>query len=173
MLDGQEKNVHGDHKQEEGAKQFEIVRSFFEPEGTWKKPLFHIPIGLVLHMNLLPVDQRIPCQCIPIQVFPIHVHAGDLVIFISGIVVNSSVCTAAGGVECDFIFAVSYFAATPLLVYRSQDMEELADALVLRISGSGVRLCKCHTDEAGCGGEISRKPQSAHAAAVGLQIQIL
>ena len=54
-VDGQEKNVHGDHKQEEGAKQFEIVRSFFEAEGTGKKPLFHIPIGLVLHMNLLPV----------------------------------------------------------------------------------------------------------------------
>ena len=28
-VDGQEKNVHGNHKQEEGAKQFEIVRSFF------------------------------------------------------------------------------------------------------------------------------------------------
>ena len=94
-------------------------------------------------------------------------------VFISGIVVDSGVGAAAGGVEGDLVFTVSNLTAAPLLIYRSQDMEELADALVLRISGSGVQLCKCHTDEAGCGGEISRKPQSAHAAAVGLQIQIL
>ena len=39
------KNVHGNHKQEEGAKQFEIVRSFFEPEGTGKSHFFTSPLA--------------------------------------------------------------------------------------------------------------------------------
>lgn len=58
-VDGQEKNVHGNHKQEEGAKQFEIVRSFFEPEGTGKKPLFSVPNGcFLLFHNTAILNQK-------------------------------------------------------------------------------------------------------------------
>ena len=57
-----------------------------------------------------------------------HVYGGNLVVFVGCIVVDSFGGVAAGGVEGDFLFFFCYFAATSLLVYGAEDVEELADA---------------------------------------------
>lgn len=54
-----------------------------------------------------------------LQVFPVHVDAGNLVIFIGSIVVHAFVCITAGGVEGDFVFPVSQAAASLLLFHGS------------------------------------------------------
>ena len=82
---------------------------------TFSRP----PLSLVLHMNLFVTEHRITDQCITVQIFTIHVHTGDLMIFVCGIVVDSGVGTAAGCVEGNFIFTFGYFAAATLLIYRS------------------------------------------------------
>ena len=96
-----------------------------------------------------------------------HIDSIDLMIFIGGIIINSLCCVAAGSVESDLIFAFCYFAAATLLIYGAEDVEELADAFFLAVTGDRVCTGKRHTRKAGLGGEIPRKTESAHAAAVG------
>ena len=75
---------------------------------------------------------------------------------------------AAGGVECDLIFAVCNLTAASLLVNGAKDMEKLADAFQFGIAGAGVHFGKGDSYKAGSGGKVSRKSECPHAAAVGL-----
>lgn len=90
-------------------------------------------------------------------------------VFVGGVVVDSFVCVAAGGVEGDFVFAFVYFAAASLLVYRAEDVEELADAFEFGVAGSGVHFGEGDSGEAGGGGEVTWEAEGAHSAAVGLK----
>ena len=65
-----------------------------------------------------------------------HIYPADLMIVIGRIVVDPLVCIAAGSIQGNLIFVLSQLAAAPLLIHAAKDMEELADALSLRISGS-------------------------------------
>ena len=78
-----------------------------------------LPHCLILHMNLFVTEHRITDQCITVQIFTIHVHTGDLMIFVCGIIVDSCVRTTAGSIEGNFIVTLGYFAAATLLIYRS------------------------------------------------------
>ena len=48
--------------------------------------------------DLFLLDQRISNQLRPVQVFPVHIHRGDLVVVIGGVVVYAFACITAGGI---------------------------------------------------------------------------
>ena len=123
----------------------------------------------VLKMNLLFCENRIADQRVCVQVFMVHVYSTNLMIFVGCVVINSFCRVAAGSVDGDFIFSICHFAASSLLIYRAEDMEELADAFGFGFSGGGVHSGKCDFCEAGSRRKISRKSQGTHAAAVGLK----
>lgn len=125
----------------------------------------------VLKMNVLFCNNRITDEHISIQILMMHIHRADLVVFVSGVVVDSLCGIAAGSIKGNFIFTVSYFAASSLLVHRTQNMKELTDTFGFRFAGSGVHSGKSYSGEAGSGGKISGKSQGAHAAAVGRQVE--
>lgn len=83
---------------------------------------------LILQKDMLSFYKRIFDKNIAVQILMVHIHCGDLVIFIGSIIVNSLVSIAAGGVNGNFILALGYLTAASLLFYRAQDMEKLADA---------------------------------------------
>lgn len=90
------------------------------------------PVRLILKMDLFALNDRITDKCPSVQIFPFHVNCGDLMIFVSGVVVDALGGIAAGCVECDLIFAVCNFTAASLLVNGAKDMEKLADAFQFR-----------------------------------------
>ena len=100
-----------------------------------------------------------------------HIHSGDLMVPVCGVIVNSPVCITAGGVDGDFILSAAHIAATSLLLYGMQDMKELAHAFCLRISGDGISPHKGSPDKTGRGGKISRQSHGSHAAAVSRKFQ--
>lgn len=88
---------------------------------------------LVLPADLLALHKRISREFCPVQILRMHVHACDLVIFVGGVVVDSLVCIATGSINRDLVLFAAYIAATSLLLYGVQDMEELAHARAFRI----------------------------------------
>ena len=127
------------------------------------------PVRLILKMDLFALNDRITDKCPSVQIFPFHVNCGDLMIFVSGVVVDALVCVAAGGVEGDLILAVFEEAAASLLFHGSEDVEKLADAFLLRVPGAGVHFRESDPDETGLGREIARKSDGSHTAAVSLE----
>lgn len=103
----------------------------------------------VLKMNVLFCNNRITDEHISIQILMMHIHRADLVVFVSGVVVDSLCGIAAGSIKGNFIFTVSYFAASSLLVHRTQNMKELTDTFGFRFAGSGVHSGKSYSGEAG------------------------
>ena len=101
-----------------------------------------------------------------------EVNSRNLMVIIRCIVVNPLVCIAAGSIQGNLIFVLSQLAAAPLLIHAAKDMEELADAFSLRISGKGVHFDKGHPYKSGLGGQISRQPYGTHPAAVLMQRQV-
>ena len=77
------------------------------------------PVRLILKMALFALNDRITDKCPAVQIFPFHVNCGDLMIFVSGVVVDALGGIAAGCVECDLIFAVCNFTAASLLIHRT------------------------------------------------------
>ena len=98
--------------------------------------------ALILHPDLLTLNQRITCKILTVQIFLMHIHAGNLAVFIGGIIVNTFVCVAAGSINRNLILIVSHVDTASLLVYGTQDVEKLADAFRFRISGNGIHFCK-------------------------------
>ena len=72
---------------------------------------------------MLSFYKRIFDKSIAVQILMVHIHCGDLVIFIGSIIVNSLVSIAAGGVNGNFILALGYLTAASLLFYRSQERD--------------------------------------------------
>ena len=52
-----------------------------------------------------------------------HIHPGNLMIVISGIIIDSLICVTAGGVDRDLTITILKLAAAPLLVYGIQNMK--------------------------------------------------
>ena len=115
------------------------------------------PVRLIMKMDLFALNDRITDKCPAVQIFPFHVNCGDLMIFVSGVVVD-----ALGGI-----------AASSLLVYGAKDMEKLADAFQFGIAGSCVHSGKGDSDKAGSRRKVARKSECPHAAAVGGKCQIV
>ena len=131
------------------------------------------PFQLILKMDLFALNDRITDKCPAVQIFPFHVNCGDLMIFVSGVVVDALGGIAAGCVECELIFAVCNFTAASLLVNGAKDMEKLADAFQFGIAGSCVHSGKGDSDKAGSRRKVARKSECPHAAAVGGKCQIV
>ena len=92
-------------------------------------------------------------------------------ILIGGVIVNPFVCIAAAGIDGGLVLSLLCLTASPLLVHRAQDVEELADALGFRVPGDRIHLHKSRPHKAGLGGQIPGKPQGAHAPSITPQIQ--
>lgn len=78
------------------------------------------PVRLILKMDLFALNDRITDKCPAVQIFPFHVNCGDLMIFVSGVVVDALGGIAAGCVECDLIFAVWQLHSSLSAGQRSQ-----------------------------------------------------
>ena len=78
-----------------------------------------------------------------------ELHAGDLAVIIGRVVLNAPVRVAAAGIQRDLILAVIQLAAAALLLYRAEDVEELADAFKFGVAGSRVHFGEGNFGEAG------------------------
>ena len=123
-------------------------------------------------MNLLLSDERIRDQILCVKIFVMHIDGRDLAIVIGAVVIDALIHVAAGGVDCDFIFAFAQVAAAALLFNGAQDMEELADGGVFRFIGDRVQLRESDFDKAGAGRKIAWQADAAHAAAVFIERKI-
>ena len=108
-------------------------------------------------------------QSICVQILMVYIYSTDLMVFISCIIIDSFCCVAAGCVERDLIFIFGYFAASSLLIYRAEDVEELADAFKFGVAGSGIHFGEGYFGKSGGRGQVSGKTEGTHAAAVGLK----
>lgn len=81
-----------------------------------------------------------------IQILQVHIHSTDLMILIGGVVINSLLGAAAGGIEGDLICSV-YIAAAAGLIHKAENVKKLADAFRFRASGNGVGTGKCSPGE--------------------------
>ena len=111
--------------------------------------LIRCPCTLILPSDLLIFNCRILNQHCTIQILLMHIHGGNLVIIISCIIVNSSVRITAGSINRYLMLSVIQFTAAPLLVQRAQNMEKLADTLLLSLPGNRVHLHKHRPDKSG------------------------
>ena len=103
-------------------------------------------------------QQGIADQLGAIQIGAVHIHCGDLRVFIGGIVVNTPVGIPAGGINGDFKVAGGDFTAAPNLIYRSENMEEPADAFFFAIAADGIIAGKCHPHKPCVGGKPAGQP---------------
>ena len=92
-----------------------------------------------------------------------HINRTNLVIVVGGVVVDSLVGIATGGVKCDFILSVSNLTTASLLVNRPQDMKELALSLSLspetEFSFVNATFAKRDADERSPGSPIAPIPR--------------
>ena len=89
---------------------------------------------LILIPHLLFRNRLVNDQAVAIQILLVHIYGSDLVVIVGGVVINSLAYIAAAGVERDFVFLFLQAAQPTLLVYTAQNVEELADALLLAIA---------------------------------------
>ena len=83
---------------------------------------------LILPQNMFSCHNWVMHQRFPIEILPMHIHSSNLMIFIGRIIVNSSVCIAAGSVDSDLILPFVQLTASSGLIHAPQNMEKLADA---------------------------------------------
>lgn len=62
-------------------------------------------------------------RTITVQILPVHIYCSNLMIFIGRIIVNSSVCIAAGSVDSDLILPFVQLTASSGLIHAPQNME--------------------------------------------------
>ena len=99
---------------------------------------------LILIPHLLFRNRLVNDQAVAIQIFLTHIHGGDLVVIVGGVVVNSLAYIAAAGLEGDLIFLFLQTAQSPLLVYAAENVEELADGVQFIVRGQRMELCESH-----------------------------
>ena len=107
---------------------------------------------LILPLDLLFLNHRIAHQQTAVQIFLVHIYSGNLMIVISRIIVNTFIRIAAAGIKGNFIVTLPHITASSLLVNGAQNMKELADAFLLRISGNRIHFDKCAPYKTGHGG---------------------
>ena len=82
--------------------------------------------SLILMRHLFSLHQRIPHQKPIIQLFAVQMHCRDLVIVIGGVIIDSFIRVAAGGVLGHFK-TVAGITTAPRLADGTQNMKELTD----------------------------------------------
>lgn len=122
-----------------------------------------------MHADLFAQNQGVADQENIVQLFPVHVYCGDLVIVVGRVIIDSLVGIAAGSIACDFVIAVSQPAAAAALFHSAENVKKLADAFRLAASGNGIQFGKAGPDEPGLGGQISGQTYGPHTPAAGLQ----
>ena len=65
--------------------------------------------------------QRVMDRTITVQILPVHIYCSNLMIFIGRIIVNSSVCIAAGSVDSDLILPFVQLTASSGLIHAPQE----------------------------------------------------
>ena len=65
-------------------------------------------IRLILIYKRFFIFHRITDQFFCVQIFPVHVHCRNLMILVSGVIINSPGSIHAGGINRDFIFSVRH-----------------------------------------------------------------
>lgn len=121
----------------------------------------------VFHSDLLTLHQRIADQFIGIQIGTMKFYAGNLAVFIGGVIVNALCGIAAAGIYGLFVEIANLHTAL-LLGNRTENVKDLADAGRFIVLRNGVEPCKSGFYKSGSRRQISRQTQSAHSAAVGL-----
>lgn len=91
-------------------------------------------------------EHRIAYKLSAVDVLAVELYGGYLMIVVGGVIIYSLVGVVAGGVN-GYLVSALYLAAAPLLIYRAQDMEELADAFRLTAARAGVHFHKCAADK--------------------------
>ena len=76
-----------------------------------------------------------------------HIDCGDAAVVISRVIIHALVRVEAGGVYSYLIFPLRDLAAAAHLLYSSEDMKELTDALLFRAAGERIELRECGSDE--------------------------
>ena len=99
----------------------------------------------VLEVDIFALEDRITDKSILVKIGFVYIHSRNLVIFVSVVIINTFAGIAAGGIKGDLVFSFCYLTAASLLIYRSQNMEKLADAFRFRITGKGIHFGKSHT----------------------------
>jgi hypothetical protein len=78
-------------------------------------------------MNLLIQNKRITDKMVAIQILTVHIYSGNLMVMIRGIIVDTFVRIATGGINGNFVFSFLYLAAAPLLIHAAKNVKELTD----------------------------------------------
>ena len=99
-----------------------------------------------------------------VQIFVVHGHSGDLVVIVGRVVIDTCIGVAAACVEGDLVLAVIQLTAAALLLYRAEDVEELADTAHLVVGRFRVAPGKGHFDKAGHRGKVARQADAARRA---------
>ena len=74
-------------------------------------------LSRILYPYLFFLDGLIAHQLIPVQILPVHIDAGDLMVIIGRVIVNSLIRITAGGINGDLAFTILQLTATALLIY--------------------------------------------------------
>lgn len=85
-----------------------------------------------------------------VEIFRVHVHCADAGIVIGGVIIDATIRIAAGSVDRDLILPLGDLTTAARLLYRAENMKELAHTRILILARYRMRTHKCRTDEAGC-----------------------
>ena len=102
--------------------------------------LHQVFLWSVLVIDMLSGDNGESYKRVFLKVGFVHINSGDLVIFIGGVIINSFIGVAAGGVKGNLKFSFAHIAAASLLVNGAENMEKLAYAFRLAFSRNGIHF---------------------------------
>ena len=123
-------------------------------------------VGLVLKPYLLIGNRGIANDLPAVKLLTVHINSRDLMIVVSGIIVNSLVRVAAACVKSYLVFAAAHIAAAALLVNGIQYVEKLTHAFLFGLTRNGVHLHKRHPYKSRLRRQIPRQSHTPHSAAV-------
>lgn len=70
-----------------------------------------------------------------LQIGAVHIYGGNLRVAVGGVVVDAAGGIAAGGINSDLILAGGHLTAAAYLLHGAENVEKLADALLLGVAG--------------------------------------
>ena len=96
--------------------------------------MFSVSISVLIKYPFL-FQQRIARKLASVQILTVHIDRAYLVIVIGGVIVYPAAGVAARGIYGYLILAVRDLAAAALLIDGAENVEKLADALLLGVAG--------------------------------------